>query len=152
MTKPSTGELLPGTRGSDTPHPVDVHVGQRVKLRRTLMGMTQGKLGESIGLTFQQIQKYEKGVNRIGASRVYEMAQLLSVPVQFFYDGVGGDGAAAPQGFAEGDAPHPVMELVSSPEGVQLCRYFAAIRDPQVKKRVLDLVKSIAETEGASFS
>lgn len=134
------------------PHPIDVHVGSRVKLRRMILGMSQESLGKSLGLTFQQIQKYEKGVNRIGASRIFEISQLLGVPVQFFYDEYG-DRTANGAGFAEPDgAGNPVMELVSSPEGVQLCRYFAAIRDPQVKKRVLDLVKSIAETEGASFS
>ncbi|MEZ5892391.1 MAG: helix-turn-helix transcriptional regulator [Parvularculaceae bacterium] len=131
------------------PHPIDVHVGSRVKLRRMILGMSQETLGKSLGLTFQQIQKYEKGVNRIGASRIYEMAQLLDVPVQFFYDEYG-ETPNRPDGAAE--EPNPVMELVSSPEGVQLCRYFAAIKDPQVKKRVIDLVRSIAETESASFS
>ncbi len=129
------------------PHPIDIYVGSRVKLRRMILGMSQETLGKSLGLTFQQIQKYEKGVNRIGASRMFELSELLDVPVQFFYDGFGGRSKAA-RGFAEDHPGEGVMDLVNSPEGVQLCRYFSEIRDPEVRKRVLDLVKSIAETEG----
>lgn len=125
------------------PHPIDIHVGARVKLRRMILGMSQEALGTALGLTFQQIQKYEKGVNRIGASRMYEIARLLQVPVQFFYDDYDAEPFAG--GFAE--EAEPVMEMVRSQEGVQLCRYFAGIKDPDVKKRVLDLVRSIAETE-----
>lgn len=129
---------------SNGPHPIDVHVGARVKLRRMILGMSQETLGKALGLTFQQIQKYEKGVNRIGASRIFELSNLLDVPIQYFYndygDTIGGERGAA----AAGDM---FMNLVNSPEGVQLCRSFSEINDPQVKKRVLDLVKSIAETE-----
>ncbi len=132
----------------DGPHPVDQHVGSRVKLRRMILGMSQDALGKSLGLTFQQIQKYEKGVNRIGASRLFELSELLEVPIQFFYDDYG-SGASA-QGFAEGDTAETFMELVNSPEGVQLCRHFAEIKDPKVRKRVLELVKSISEAESAN--
>ncbi len=131
----------------DGPHPVDIHVGSRIKLRRMIMGLSQEALGKALGLTFQQIQKYEKGVNRIGASRVYEMSQLLEVPIQFFYDDLEGSGIGGARGFAESGSGDDVMDLVNSAEGVQLCRYFAAIRDPEVKKKVLELVKSIAENE-----
>ncbi len=141
MAKPQKAAAKHGER-----HPIDIHVGSRVKLRRMILGLSQESLGKSLGLTFQQIQKYEKGVNRIGASRMFEMAQLLNVPVQFFYDELGGDGAAP--GFAESEGGAALMELVNSPEGVQLCRYFSSIQDSEVKKRVLDLVKSIAENEG----
>ncbi len=130
----------------DGPHPIDRHVGARVKLRRMILGMSQDALGKALGLTFQQIQKYEKGVNRIGASRLFELSGLLDVPVQFFYDDYGNAAAQAP-GFAEPDAADTFMELVNSPEGVQLCRYYAEIKDPKVKRRVLDLVKTIAETK-----
>ncbi len=129
----------------DGPHPVDTHVGSRVKLRRMILGMSQDSLGKSLGLTFQQVQKYEKGVNRIGASRLFELSDLLEVPIQYFYDGYGDADSA--NGFAEPDVAEAFMELVNSPDGVHLCRYFAEIKDPQVKKRVLDLVKSIAETD-----
>ncbi|MHA7870953.1 MAG: helix-turn-helix domain-containing protein [Hyphococcus sp.] len=134
------------SRKREGPHPVDQHVGSRVKLRRMILGMSQDALGKALGLTFQQIQKYEKGVNRIGASRLFELSELLDVPIQFFYDDYGAAPAAG-SGFAEPDAAEAFMELVNSPEGVQLCRYFAEITDPKVKKRVLELVKTIAETE-----
>ena len=103
-------------------------------------------LGKALGLTFQQIQKYEKGVNRIGASRIFELSQLLDVPIQYFYEDYGDGGARVP-GMAEPDAGEAFMKLVNSPEGVELCRYFSKIKDQKVKKRVLDLVKTIAETE-----
>lgn len=140
-----------GSRGKvlasrDGPHPIDVHVGKRLRVRRMVQGISQESLGRSLGLTFQQIQKYEKGVNRIGASRLFELSELLKVPVQFFYDDYG-DTIGTPAGFADADDDDVFMKLVKSPEGVQLCRYFAAIEDAHVRKRVLELVKSIADTE-----
>ena len=122
-------------------NPIDAQVGSRVRIRRMLIGMSQEKLGDLLGLTFQQVQKYEKGVNRIGAGRLFEIARILGVPIDFFYDGV-----AAP---AEGlvDATPPVMEFMSSGEGLQLSLAFMKIKDPKVRKRVLDLVKSLAEEE-----
>ncbi len=109
-----------------------------------LIGMSQEKLGDHLGLTFQQVQKYEKGVNRIGAGRLFEIARILGVPIDFFYDGVAasteGPGATAP----------PVMEFVSSGEGLQLSLAFMKIKDPKVRKRVLDLVKSLANEEEAA--
>jgi len=109
-----------------------------------LIGMSQEKLGELLGLTFQQVQKYEKGINRIGAGRLFEMARILDVPIDYFYEDVSKHrGAAA--GFAEEGAAAPVMEFVSSPEGLQLSLAFTRIKDPKVRKRVLDLVKSLAE-------
>ncbi len=104
-----------------------------------LIGMSQEKLGDFLGLTFQQVQKYEKGVNRIGAGRLFEIARILGVPIDFFYDGV----AAA----IDGPAAAPVMEFVSSGEGLQLSLAFMKIKDPKVRKRVLDLVKSLANEE-----
>jgi transcriptional regulator with XRE-family HTH domain len=122
-------------------NPIDAQVGSRVRIRRMLIGMSQEKLGDLLGLTFQQVQKYEKGVNRIGAGRLFEIARILGVPIDFFYDGV-----ASP---AEGlvDATPPVMEFMSSGEGLQLSLAFMKIKDPKVRKRVLDLVKSLAEEE-----
>lgn len=138
-------DKTPKTRG---PHPIDIHVGARVKLRRMILGMSQEALGKALGLTFQQIQKYEKGANRIGASRIFELSNLLDVPIQYFYDDYGDMIGGPAKGMAESEAGDSFMALVNSPEGVELCRYFAAITDPQVKKRVLDLVKTIAHTEG----
>jgi transcriptional regulator with XRE-family HTH domain len=124
-------------------NPIDGQVGNRVRIRRMLIGMSQEKLGDLLGLTFQQVQKYEKGINRIGAGRLFEIARILDVPIDFFYDGVGttSDGV--------GEARAPVMEFVSTTEGLQLSLAFMKIRDPKVRKRVLDLVKSLAEEEEA---
>ena len=108
-----------------------------------LIGMSQERLGDLLGLTFQQVQKYEKGVNRIGAGRLFEIARILGVPIDFFYDGVGipSEGAI--------ETTPPVMEFVSSGEGLQLSLAFMKIRDPKVRRRVLDLVKSLANEEEA---
>ncbi len=134
------------------PHPIDVHVGGRVRLRRTMVGMSQDKLADSLGLTFQQIQKYEKGVNRIGASRVFEISRILGVPIQFFFDDYDADTGRS-YGFAEAgpDDGAAMMELLNSPEGVQLCKHFASITDPKIRKRVLELVKSLSD-DGAAAS
>ena len=107
--------------------------------------MSQEKLGEQLKLTFQQVQKYEKGSNRIGASRLFQISQILGVPVQFFYDDMGsGHGRPTVNGFAE-DAPQEnLMEFVSTPEGVSLNRAFSRITDPQLRRRVLDLVRALA--------
>src|SRR6202035_3179372 len=124
-------------RSSRRANPVDVHVGSRVRLRRMLLGMSQEKLGEHLGLTFQQIQKYEKGINRIGASRLFDLSRVLAVPVQFFYeelpvsDGAGGF-AEQPEGYA--------VEFLSSREGLELNKAFARITDPRVRRSIVELV------------
>jgi transcriptional regulator with XRE-family HTH domain len=123
-------------------NPIDIQVGNRVRIRRMLIGMSQERLGDLLGLTFQQVQKYEKGVNRIGAGRLFEVSRILNVPIDFFYEGVNTQpGGSEPEG-----AP-PVMEFVSSGEGLQLSLAFMKIKDAKVRKRVLDLVKSLAEEE-----
>jgi transcriptional regulator with XRE-family HTH domain len=124
-------------------NPIDVQVGNRVRIRRMLIGMSQERLGELLGLTFQQVQKYEKGINRIGAGRLFDVSRILGVPIEYFYEGAQLSGQ---QGFAEEGAP-PVMEFVSSGEGLQLSLAFMKIKDVKVRKRVLDLVKSLAEEE-----
>jgi transcriptional regulator with XRE-family HTH domain len=121
---------------------MDIHVGTRVRLRRMLMGMSQEKLGEMLGLTFQQVQKYEKGVNRIGAGRLYELGQVLTVPVQFFYeDAPGGRGG----GFSENSPESYVPDFLSSKEGIELNKAFQRITDAKVRRSVVDLVRSIAD-------
>jgi transcriptional regulator with XRE-family HTH domain len=122
--------------------PIDIQVGNRVRIRRMLIGMSQERLGDLLGLTFQQVQKYEKGVNRIGAGRLFEVARILNVPVDFFYEGLN----AITEG-GLGDGAPPVMEFISSGEGLQLSLAFMKIKDAKVRKRVLDLVKSLAEEE-----
>jgi transcriptional regulator with XRE-family HTH domain len=126
---------------------VDAQVGSRVRLRRMLIGMSQEKLGELLGLTFQQVQKYEKGVNRIGAGRLFEVARILGVPIGYFYESVSGQLAGA-RGFSEKEDSQPVIEFVSSGEGLQLSLAFMRIKDAKVRKRVLDLVKSLSEEKG----
>jgi transcriptional regulator with XRE-family HTH domain len=125
-------------------NPIDIQVGNRVRIRRMLIGMSQERLGDLLGLTFQQVQKYEKGVNRIGAGRLYEVARILNVPVNFFYEGV--SEVTGQPGLGESDGA-PVMDFVSSGEGMQLSLAFMKIKDAKVRKRVLDLVKSLAEEE-----
>jgi transcriptional regulator with XRE-family HTH domain len=136
-------------RNSRRANPMDVHVGGRVRMRRMLLGMSQEKLGEQLGLTFQQVQKYEKGVNRIGASRLFEMAKVLGVPVQFFYDeapfGVGG--ALAAPGFADRPGDSYVVDFLSTREGLELNKAFSRISDPKVRKAICDLVRSLAGEE-----
>ena len=127
-------------------NPIDIQVGNRVRIRRMLIGMSQERLGDLLGLTFQQVQKYEKGVNRIGAGRLFEVSRILNVPIDFFYEGVEGQLAGQP-GMAEPEGAPPVMEFVSSGEGLQLSLAFMKIKDAKVRKRVLDLVKSLAQEE-----
>lgn len=124
-------------------NPIDGQVGNRVRLRRMLIGMSQERLGELLGLTFQQVQKYEKGINRIGAGRLFEVSRILGVPIDYFYEGVTPQSSAG--GFSENDSSPPVMEFVSSGEGLQLSLAFMKIKDPKLRKRVLDLVKQMAE-------
>jgi transcriptional regulator with XRE-family HTH domain len=108
------------------PNPIDIHVGSRVRLRRMMLSMSQEKLGEQLGITFQQIQKYEKGTNRIGASRLQHIARVLSVPVSFFFeDAPGGTGEVT--GMAEAPQTQQIVEFLSSAEGIQLNKAFVRI-------------------------
>ncbi|HEY8212565.1 MAG: helix-turn-helix domain-containing protein [Methylocystis sp.] len=128
------------------PDPIDRHVGSRVRMQRVLMKMSQEKLGEALGITFQQVQKYEKGTNRIGASRLQQISKTLNVPPSFFFEGAP-TGGTLPQsdGFAEENSSQYVVDFLSTSEGLHLNRAFARIRDPKVRKRVLDLVTTLAE-------
>jgi transcriptional regulator with XRE-family HTH domain len=138
-------------RGSRRANPMDVHVGTRVRLRRMLLGMSQEKLGEHLGLTFQQVQKYEKGVNRIGASRLFDLAKVLGVPVQFFYDEApaGTSGASEPMaGFTEHPSESYVVEFLGSRDGLELNKAFARIKDPKVRRSIIDLARSLADDDG----
>lgn len=129
------------------PNPIDIHVGSRVRLRRTMLGMSQEKLGEHLGITFQQIQKYEKGANRIGASRLQEIASVLNTPVAFFFDDAPSTGIGREEGFSETSAANYVVDFLSSSEGLQLNRAFVKIRDPKIRRKIVDLVRSIAGDE-----
>jgi transcriptional regulator with XRE-family HTH domain len=135
-------------RKADKPNPIDVHVGARVRLRRTLLGMSQERLGDAIGLTFQQVQKYERGANRVGASRLYDLSRVLDVPVSFFFDdlvpvdGNTGNGAAAQlaEPPASGYEPDPMVRR----ETLELVRAYYRIPDQQIRRRLFDLTKAIA--------
>lgn len=127
------------------PNPVDRHVGSRVRLRRQMMSMSQEKLGEELGVTFQQVQKYERGANRIGAGRLWHLARVLEVPVSFFFDGVS-QTTQQPAGFADGDQTPIVNDFLQSSDGVALAQAFSKITDPKVRRRVLELVRSLADS------
>lgn len=135
------------------PNPVDVHVGSRVRLRRTLLGMSQEKLGEAIGLTFQQVQKYERGANRIGASRLFNLSQVLDVPVSFFFDDMPREAADAPV-LGEEDDEERVVEFEPDPmakrETLELVRAYYRITDPGVRKRLFELTKAVANNGTAA--
>lgn len=128
------------------PNPIDVHVGGRIRLRRNMLGMSQERLGESLGITFQQIQKYEKGTNRVGASRLQAISSVLSVPVSYFFEDAPGAADGTP-GMAEENNASYVVDFLNSTEGLQLNRAFVKISDPKVRKKIVELVKSLADGE-----
>lgn len=128
------------------PDPIDVHVGSRVRLRRTLLGMSQEKLGMALGLTFQQIQKYERGANRIGSSRLYRLSRILDVPVSFFFDDLPSESSSLSSGLSE-DSPQPFeSEQLSKRETLELVRAYYRIRNPRLRKRLFELVKAVGQT------
>jgi transcriptional regulator with XRE-family HTH domain len=127
------------------PNPIDKHVGARVRMRRVLVGLSQEKLGDALGITFQQIQKYEKGTNRIGASRLQEASKILGVPVNFFFEGAQAESDML-SGFAEGEANGYVADFASSAEGAQLLSAFMKIKEPKLRKKIIDLITAMAVT------
>jgi transcriptional regulator with XRE-family HTH domain len=136
------------TAGSPTKEPQDVdrHVGARMRMQRMLVGMSQEKLGQACGITFQQIQKYEKGMNRMGASRLHQIARILQVPVEFFYEG-------APSG-PDSDGPvnvdrssRAMTDFLATSEGLELVKAFMAVKDAKVRRRIIDLTKAVASGE-----
>lgn len=131
---------------ASNPNPVDVHVGSRVRLRRTLLGMSQEKLGAALGLTFQQVQKYERGTNRIGSSRLYQLGRILEVPVSFFFDDMPSETAASAPTAPEAEAEVFDQEDLSKRETLELVRAYYRIDDPAVRKRVFELVKAVGTT------
>ena len=129
------------------PDPVDVHVGSRVQHHRKMLGISQEKLGDSLGITFQQVQKYEKGANRISASRLQQIAATLSVPVSFFFEGAPGMPSDAADETQPADS---VVGFISSPEGIQLNKAFVGIKDNNLRRVVVNLVKAMAGEEGVA--
>ncbi len=141
------------------PSPIDIHVGSRVRLRRTMLGMSQERLGDALGLTFQQVQKYERGVNRVGASRLFDISRVLDVPISYFFDdmpeGMSEGPVSGPRGrmygFAEPQEPFSagVDENMNKRETLELVRAYYRITDPAMRKRMFDLMKSLALPEGS---
>jgi transcriptional regulator with XRE-family HTH domain len=136
----------PEEKGSRRPNPIDAHVGSRVRLRRMLLGISQEKLGEKLGLTFQQVQKYEKGVNRIGASRLFDLSTVLGVPIAFFFEDAPAAEARVPvaPGFAESTTDSHILEFLSTREGLELNKAFARIQDQRSRRAIIELVRSLA--------
>jgi len=131
------------------PNPIDKHVGSRVRMRRMMLGMSQEKLGDALGLTFQQVQKYEKGTNRIGASRLQQISQILQVPVAFFFEGapiVAGEFEPS-SGMHEAPSPAYVSDFLATSDGLSLTKAFMRIKDAKLRRRIVDLVQQIAGEE-----
>lgn len=142
-----------GNRGrtpSGKPNPIDVHVGTRVRLRRTLLGMSQEKLGEALGLTFQQVQKYERGANRVGASRLFDLSRVLDVPVSFFFDDMTDDTKSQAPSLLMGGGVEEAAAIyehdpLTKRETLELVRAYYRIADPSIRKRVYELAKALAD-------
>lgn len=127
---------------------IDAHIGSRLRLRRLMRGISQESLGELLSVTFQQLQKYEKGTNRVSASRLYEMAQILDVPIDYFFDGLTDDmSGLRPEGMQESDTPSvsPYLAFVSSAEGLQLNQAFLDIGSAALRRDLLTLITDLSK-------
>src|SRR5450631_979120 len=129
------------------PNPIDKHVGSRVRMRRMMLAMSQEKLGDALGLTFQQVQKYEKGTNRVGASRIQQISEILQVPVSFLFEG-GPSGTTSADSFRDGTSPAYISDFLATSEGLALTRAFTRIEDAKLRRSIVDLVEQIAVREG----
>lgn len=126
------------------PNPTDKHVGARVRMRRMMLSMSQEKLGDALGLTFQQVQKYEKGANRIGASRLQQISHILQVPVSFFFEGAPQTPGLPATGFSEAPSPAYVSDFLATSDGLALTKAFMGIKDAKLRRKIVDLVEQIA--------
>ena len=127
-----------------SPNPVDLHVGGRVRMRRKMLGVSQERLADALGLTFQQVQKYERGANRVSASKLYDIARFLGVPVSYFFEGLA-DPSTPDAAAADGRSEQAVHEFLMTAEGLELAAMFPKISRPQLRRRVLELVRSLAD-------
>ena len=127
-----------------SPNPVDLHVGARVRMRRKLLGVSQEKLADALGLTFQQVQKYERGTNRISASKLFEIGRFLQAPVSYFFEGVG---PSSPETLTDNPSEQSMHEFLMTPEGVELASLLPKLA-PKYRRRVLELVRTLAEGDG----
>ena len=144
----------PGRRKGDKPNPIDVHVGSRVRLRRNMLGLSQEKLGEAIGLTFQQVQKYERGANRVGSSRLFDLARVLDVPISYFFEDMEAGVAAKSPSRLMGVSESKMQAYAAEPdplakrETLELVRAYYKIAEPRVRKRIFELTKALAKASG----
>lgn len=127
------------------PNPIDKHVGSRVRMRRMMLGFSQEKLGDALNLTFQQVQKYEKGTNRIGASRLQQISGILQVPVSFFFEGAPDVPGLLVRAGAEAPSPQYVNDFLATSDGLSLTKNFMRIKNAKLRRRVVDLVEQMAE-------
>jgi transcriptional regulator with XRE-family HTH domain len=144
------GDMDIGQSGENykSPNPVDIHVGKRIRARRKEVRVSQERLAEQLGLTFQQVQKYEKGANRVSASKLYEIARALQASIEYFYRGLA-DPSVELVGVSEADGQPFVHDFITTAEGRELVGEFTKIQDPLVRRQVLDLIKSFARNQGA---
>ncbi len=149
MPKPSRVRRRAKKQTSRGPNPIDIHVGARVRLRRNLLGLTLMTLAKAVGVTYQQLQKYERGVNRVGASRLFNLSRVLDVPISFFFEDLSPAAAGGGRRRARGLSKTPAAVLepdsLSKPETVELIRAYFRVTDPRLRKRVLDLVKAVGK-------
>jgi transcriptional regulator with XRE-family HTH domain len=146
--KDGTGQEFFVMMAKKAPNPVDKHVGSRVRMRRMMLSMSQEKLGDALGLTFQQVQKYEKGTNRIGASRLQQISHILQVPVSFFFEGAPSvPGAPRHDGLGEAPSPAYVSDFLATSDGLALTKAFMRIEDSKLRRRIVDLVEQIAGSD-----
>lgn len=130
-----------------TPNPIDKHVGARVRMRRMMLSMSQEKLGDALGLTFQQIQKYEKGTNRIGASRLQHISGILQVPPAFFFEGAPNADGGKASGMSEAPSPAYVSDFLATSDGLALVKAFQRIKKPKLRRKIVDLVQQMADED-----
>ena len=151
MAKKSKPVRRSRSASRDGPHPVDIHVGARIRMRRPLLGMSQEKLGEALVLTFQQVQKYESGANRVSASRLHEISRILDVPIAWFFEDMDAETAAAtsrvqPGKRAAWQSPTADIDPLAKRESLQLVRAYYRIADPGVRTGVFELTKVLGKT------
>jgi transcriptional regulator with XRE-family HTH domain len=144
MTAPAE-ETARRRGGGGHPNPVDIHVGSRVRLRRTLLGLSQERLADALGLTFQQVQKYERGANRIGASRLHQLSHILEVPVSFFFEEMGTGPGTTEAGAGTDEQPSGFNhDPMAKRETLELVRAYYRIPDEKVRKRIFEMIKAVA--------
>jgi transcriptional regulator with XRE-family HTH domain len=131
------------------PNPIDIHVGRRVRQRRKAMGVTQERLADDLGLTFQQVQKYERGANRISASKLYEIAAALQTSTAYFFEGLADPASAKGEGGADPASEKFVNAFLMSTEGLELAELFTRLQSSRLRKRIVELVRSMVEEEDA---